>query len=81
MVVGGQGLTLHAFHLVLSHSRGEALVWAHDQGQLSWLSSHNAAFTRLGGIPAVVRVDNTKTAGPRCRRLGPIERNLPALRA
>jgi hypothetical protein len=37
-------------------------VWAHDQVQLSWLSSHNAAFTRLGGIPAVVRVDNTKTA-------------------
>jgi transposase len=62
VVVGGQALTLHAFHLVLSHSRGEALVWAHDQGQLSWLSSHNAAFTRLGGIPAVVRVDNTKTA-------------------
>lgn len=28
----------------------------------SWLASHNGAFTRLGGIPAVVRVDNTKTA-------------------
>jgi transposase len=62
VIVGGEALTVHAFHLVLSHSRGEALVWAHDQSQLSWLSSHNAAFTRLGGIPAVVRVDNTKTA-------------------
>jgi transposase len=38
------------------------VVWARDQTQLSWLSSHNGAFTRLGGIPAVVRVDNTKTA-------------------
>jgi transposase len=62
MIVAGEAVTLHAFHLVLSHSRGEAVVWAQDQSQLSWLSSHNAAFTRLGGIPAVVRVDNTKTA-------------------
>ena len=62
VVVAGEAVTLHAFHLVLSHSRGEAMVWARDQTQLSWLSSHNGAFTRLGGIPAVVRVDNTKTA-------------------
>lgn len=62
VVVAGEALTLHAFHLVLSHSRGEALVWARDQTQVSWLSSHNGAFSRLGGIPAVVRVDNTKTA-------------------
>jgi transposase len=62
LVVAGEAVTLHAFHLVLSHSRGEAVVWARDQSQLSWLSSHNGAFTRLGGIPAVVRVDNTKTA-------------------
>lgn len=62
VIVAGEVMTLHAFHLVLSHSRGEALVWARDQTQLSWLSSHNAAFRRLGGIPAVVRVDNTKTA-------------------
>jgi transposase len=62
VVVAGEAVTLHAFHLVLSHSRGEAVVWARDQTQLSWLSSHNGAFSRLGGIPAVVRVDNTKTA-------------------
>jgi transposase len=62
VIVAGEALTLHAFHLVLSHSRGEAVVWARDQTQLSWLSSHNGAFTRLGGIPAVVRVDNAKTA-------------------
>jgi transposase len=62
VIVAGEAVTLHAFHLVLSHSRGEAVVWARDQTQLSWLASHNGAFTRLGGIPAVVRVDNTKTA-------------------
>ncbi len=48
--------------MVLSHSRMSAVVWATDQRQLSWLACHNRAFERLGGIPAVVRVDNTKTA-------------------
>lgn len=62
MLVGGELVTLQAFHMVLSHSRGEAVLWAQDQGQWSWLASHNGAFSRLGGIPAVVRVDNTKTA-------------------
>jgi transposase len=62
MLVGGEIVTLHAFHLVLSHSRAEAIIWERRQDQLSWLSAHNGAFTRLGGIPAVVRVDNTKTA-------------------
>ncbi|MFO0040476.1 MAG: IS21 family transposase [Pseudomonadota bacterium] len=62
VIVGGELQTLQAFHLVLSHSRGEAVGWATRQDQMSWLSCHNAAFQRLGGIPAVVRVDNTKTA-------------------
>ena len=62
VIVGGQAMTLQAFHLLLSHSRGEAIVWQLRQDQLSWLSAHNGAFTRLGGIPAIVRVDNTKTA-------------------
>jgi len=44
VIVAGEAVTLHAFHLVLSHSRGEAVVWARDQTQLSWLSSHNGAF-------------------------------------
>lgn len=62
VIVGGELHTLQAFHLVLSHSRAEAVVWATRQDQMSWLSCHNGAFQRLGGIPAVVRVDNTKTA-------------------
>ncbi len=52
--VGGERITLHTFHMVLSHSRMSAVVWATDQRQLSWLACHNRAFERLGGIPAVV---------------------------
>lgn len=62
MIVGGEPVTLQAFHMSLSHSRHAAIVWARGQDQLSWLWCHNRAFERLGGIPAVVRVDNTKTA-------------------
>ncbi|MBK7250688.1 MAG: IS21 family transposase [Gammaproteobacteria bacterium] len=62
LIVAGREQTLHAFHMVLSHSRFDAIVWMTSEDQLSWLSGHNGAFTRLGGIPAVVRVDNTKTA-------------------
>ena len=62
MIVSGETTDLNAFHLVLSHSRGGAVVWSRRQDLLSWLHCHNEGFTRLGGIPAVVRVDNTKTA-------------------
>lgn len=44
LVVAGEPVTLHALHLVLSHSRGETLVWTRDQARLSWLSSYNDAF-------------------------------------
>jgi transposase len=53
---------LFAFHLVLSHSRYEAIVWSERTDELAWLSVHNAALRRLGGVPGVIRVDNTKTA-------------------
>ena len=52
---------LVAFHMVLSWSRKEAVVWARGKDMLSWLSCHTAAFQRLGGVPATVRVDNEKT--------------------
>lgn len=52
---------LHAFVMVLSHSRMPAVAWSRREDQLSWLSCHNAAFRRLGGIPAVNRIDNLKT--------------------
>jgi hypothetical protein len=60
---------LYAFVLVLAHSRKEALVWSTGMGPLSWHHAHNEAFRRIGGVPAVVRIDNLKTgvahgAGP-----------------
>src|SRR5262245_26779763 len=67
--VGEGPQTLYAFVLVLSHARKEVLVWCRRMDQLSWHHAHNEAFRRLGGIPAVLRIDNLKTgvahgAGP-----------------
>lgn len=62
MRVAGERLTLHALEMALSHSRKYAVVWMPSQDTLSWLAGHNGCFERLGGIPAVVRVDNTRTA-------------------
>ncbi|HTF34213.1 MAG TPA: IS21 family transposase [Myxococcota bacterium] len=62
MRIAGQVVALHAFHLVLSHSRAEAVVWSESADQLGWLAVHNAGLRRLGGVPAVLRVDNVKTA-------------------
>jgi transposase len=60
---------LYAFVLVLSHSRKAVLVWSLSMDQLSWHKAHNEALRRLGGVPAVLRIDNLKTgvasgAGP-----------------
>ncbi|HHH31303.1 MAG TPA: IS21 family transposase, partial [Polyangiaceae bacterium] len=60
--VGGEACSLHAFHLVLSHSRHEAVIWSERADELAWLDVHNRALKRLGGVPAVLRVDNCKTA-------------------
>src|SRR3954452_11648550 len=67
--VGDGPQTLYAFVLVLSHARKEVLVWCRRMDQLSWHHAHNEAFRRLGGIPAVLRIDDLKTgvargAGP-----------------
>lgn len=60
---------LYAFVLELSHSRMAAVVWSRSMDQLSWHRCHNEALRRLGGVPAVIRIDNLKTgvsrgAGP-----------------
>jgi hypothetical protein len=47
---------------VLSHSRREAVVWSERADQLGWLAVHNAGLRRVGGVPAVLRIDNLKTA-------------------
>lgn len=60
--VAGRSQTGYQFHLRLSHSRYAARVWSPRKDQLSWHAVHNAAFRRIEGIPATVRVDNEKTA-------------------
>ncbi len=61
--------TLYGFVQVLSHSRREALIWCRRMDQLAWHHAHNESFQRLGGVAAVLRIDNLKTgvswgAGP-----------------
>jgi transposase len=60
--VGAGPQTLYAFVLVLSHSRKEVLIWCRCMDQLAWHHAHTEAFRRLGGVPAVLRLDNLKTA-------------------
>lgn len=62
VVIGGVLRTLFGFALQLSWSRYDALVWSLQKDQVSWHLVHNEALKRLGGVPAVVRVDNEKTA-------------------
>lgn len=67
--IGEGPRTLYGFAMVLSHSRMEAVIWCERMDQSSWHRAHNEAFRRLGGIPAVLRIDNLKTgigsgAGP-----------------
>ena len=44
--VGGEERSLHAFHLVLSHSRHEAVVWSEREDELAWLDVHNRVLRR-----------------------------------
>ncbi len=59
--LGYERVHLHAFVMVLSHSRMTAVVWSRKEEQLSWLRCHNESYRRLGGVAAVNRIDNLKT--------------------
>lgn len=52
---------IHAFAMVLSHSRKTAIVWSRSENQLAWHRCHNQAYQRLGGVAASNRIDNLKT--------------------
>ena len=60
--IAGRPVYAYQFHLRLSHSRFGARVWSPRADQLGWHHVHNEGLRRLGGVPATVRVDNTKTA-------------------
>lgn len=67
--IAGTLEVIYAFVLTLSFSRSFAVIWSRSMDMLSWLECHNKAFSFLGGIPYVVRIDNLKTgvisgAGP-----------------
>jgi len=53
---------LYGLLMQLSHCRRKALIWSRSKNQLAWLHGHNEAYRRLGGVAAVNRVDNEKTA-------------------
>lgn len=62
VVVGGVRTEVSVFDLKLSYSRMPVVLWSDGQRMAQWLDCHNRAFERLGGVPAVLRVDNCKTA-------------------
>jgi transposase len=61
MVLGGEIVDLVALIMTLSWSRKRAVVWARSKDMLSWQACHTACLRRLGGVPAVLRIDNVKT--------------------
>ena len=61
MVLGVEVVDLVALVMTLSWSRKRAVVWARSKDMLSWQACHTACFCRLGGVPAVLRIDNVKT--------------------
>jgi transposase len=62
LVIGGEECDPYAFVMSLSWSRYGSIVWSPRKDLVSWLSCHNASFRRLGGVAAVNRIDNEKTA-------------------
>ena len=62
MVIGCEVVDLVALIVTLSWSRKRAVVWARSKDMLSWQACQTACLQRLGGAPAVLRIDNVKTA-------------------
>jgi transposase len=60
--LGREVVDLVALVVTLSWSRKRAVFWARSKDMLSWQACQTACFQRLGGVPAVLRIDNVKTA-------------------
>lgn len=48
--------------MVLSHSRKPVAVWSRREDLLAWLACHKGVYRRFGGVAAVNRADNVRTA-------------------
>jgi transposase len=67
--IGGVPVPLHGLIGTLSYSRARFVWMSPTMDQLAWQSGHVALFTRYGGVPLWIRIDNLKTgvasgAGP-----------------
>ncbi|WP_146170719.1 DDE-type integrase/transposase/recombinase [Cereibacter changlensis] len=62
MVIGDETVDLVVLVVTLSWSRKRAVVGARSKDMLSWQACQTACLQRLGGVPAVLRIDNVKTA-------------------
>lgn len=60
--LGDEVVDLVALMVTLSWSRKRVVVWARSKDMLSWQTCQIGCFQRLGGVPAVLRIDNVKTA-------------------
>ena len=68
-VIAGERRALHGLIGTLSHCRATFVWISPTMTQLAWQTGHLALFTRYGGVPLWVRIDNLKTgvasgAGP-----------------
>ncbi|CAN5143697.1 IS21-like element ISMac9 family transposase [soil metagenome] len=68
-VISGERRALHGLIGTLSHGRATFVWISPTMTQVAWQTGHLALFTRYGGVPLWVRIDNLKTgvasgAGP-----------------
>jgi transposase len=62
MMQGEDVVDVSALVMTQSWSRKRTIVWSRPKDALAWQSCHLACFERLGGVTAVMRIDNVKTA-------------------
>jgi transposase len=62
VIVAGEPLVVHLFHLRLSASARSVTLAFLGEDQAALLEGHVAAFERLGGVPARIRYDNLPAA-------------------
>jgi len=62
VILAGEPITVHVFHLRLSHSGKAVHVPFLIEDQAAFLEGFAIAFERLGGVPVRVRLDNLKAA-------------------